>query len=127
MQVTKTYVYYSLCILSFKVGPTYGRKTMCGLLRSQGIKAGEKQIGLALAEVNPEHHLKRLTRTEAEINPHPYFARYFGDKLHIDQNEKLVMFGVTHVAAIDGFSRKIVGFVTMPIKNNLEIYSHLYR
>nr|XP_020461071.1 uncharacterized protein LOC109963123 isoform X2 [Monopterus albus] len=30
-----------------------------------------------------------------------------GHKLHLDQNEKLVMFGVTHVLAIDGFSKKI--------------------
>ncbi|KAF5908653.1 sialin-like isoform X1 [Clarias magur] len=30
-----------------------------------------------------------------------------GHKLHLDQNEKPVMFGVTHVLAIDGFSKKI--------------------
>ena len=37
------------------------------------------------------------------------------------------MYGVTHVAAVDGWSGMIVGFVTMPIKNNLVIYSNLYR
>ena len=30
---------------------------------------------------------------------------------HIDQNEKLVMFGVTHICAVDG---KIMSFITMP-------------
>ena len=30
-------------------------------------------------------------------------AEYVGHKLHVDQNEKMVMFGVTHVMAIDGF------------------------
>ena len=30
----------------------------------------------------------------------------------MNQNEKLAMFGVTHVADIDGFSRKIVEFIT---------------
>ena len=110
-----------------QVGPTYGRKTMTGLLRSQGILAGEKQIGHALAQVQPDYHLRRLTRTECETNPHPYFSEYFGHKLHIDQNEKLVMFGVTHVAAIDGYSKKVVGFVSMPVKNNVEIYTHLFR
>ena len=100
---------------------------MQGLLRSQGIVAGEKQVGRALAEGQPEYHLRRVTRTESEMNPHPYFAEYFGHKLHMDQNEKLVMFGVTHVAAIDGYSKKIVGFTTMPIKNNVEIYKHLFR
>ena len=48
-------------------------------------------------------------------------------KLHIDQNEKLVMYGVTHIGAVDGFSGKIVGFVSMPLKNNVEIYTHLYK
>lgn len=46
---------------------------------------------------------------------------YFGEKLHIDQNEKMVMFGVTHVCAVDGYSGKIVGFVSMPVKNNREV------
>ena len=76
---------------------------MKGLLRSQGVLAGEKQVGHALAEVQPQYHYQRLTRTESETNPHPYFAEYFGHKVHIDQNEKLVMFGVTHIAAIDGY------------------------
>jgi len=37
------------------------------------------------------------------------------------------MFGVTHICARDGFSGFIVAFVTMPIKNNVEIYEHIYR
>lgn len=73
---------------------------MQGLLRSKGIVAGE-------------------------MNPHPYFTEYFGRKLHIDQNEKLVMFGVTHVVAIDRYSKKMVGFKTLLVKNNIEIYKHL--
>ena len=110
-----------------QVGPTYGRKTMQGLLWSQGIVAGEKQVGHPLAEVQPDYYLRRLTRTESEMNPHPYFSQYFGHKLHVDQIEKLSMFGVTHVAAIDGYSRKIVGFITLPVKNNVEMYNHLFR
>lgn len=60
-------------------------------------------------------------------NPIPYEAEYFGHKLHIDQNEKLVMFGVTHVIAVDGFSGKIVAYTTMSVKNNLKIYEDIYR
>ena len=60
------------------------------------------------------------------VNPIPYRADYFGHKLHIDQNEKMVMFGVTHICGIDGYSGKIVGFVSMPIKNCIEIYSHFF-
>jgi len=45
----------------------------------------------------------------------------------MDQNEKLVDFGVTEVVASDGFSGKILGFSVMPIKNNLIIYDDVYR
>lgn len=52
---------------------------------------------------------------------------YYVEKLHLDQSEKCVTFGVTHVAAIDGYSRKIVGFVTVPKKNAIMIYDLLFR
>lgn len=84
-------------------------------------------MGRALQQVNPSHQQARATRANRRLNPIPYHASYFGQKLHIDQNEKLVMFGVTHICAIDGFSGKVVGFVSMPIKNNVEIYRHLFQ
>ncbi|XP_056466626.1 uncharacterized protein LOC130405524 isoform X1 [Gadus chalcogrammus] len=37
------------------------------------------------------------------------------------------MFGATHALAIDGYSSKIVGYATMPVKNNLIIYGDVYR
>ena len=60
------------------------------------------------------------------MNPVPYFADYFGHRVLIDHNEKVVMYFVIHVCARDGLSGKIDGFVTMPVKNNLEIYNHLF-
>jgi len=60
-------------------------------------------------------------------NPQPYNAEYYGHKLHIDQNEKLAMCGVTHVVAVDGFGSRIVKHATMPVKNNLVIYQHILR
>ena len=45
---------------------------------------------------------------EQQTNPIPYQAEYFGHKLHLDQNEKLAMYGVTHVCAIDGYSAKVI-------------------
>ena len=57
----------------------------------------------------------------------PYVARYFGEKVHIDQNEKLVHYGVTHNCCVDGYSGKIVDFATMAVKNNIEIYEHVFR
>ena len=61
-----------------------------------------------------------------EHNPIPYCAEFYGQKLHFDQNEKLVMFGIVHVAAVDGYSRKIVGFSTMPKKNAITIYNTIF-
>ena len=82
------------------VGPTYGRKTMTGLLHSQRISAGENQVGHALAEVQPQYHYRRVTQTESETDSYPYFAEHFGHKIHIDQNEKLVMFGAAKLLAL---------------------------
>jgi hypothetical protein len=48
-------------------------------------------------------------------------ASYFGEKVHMDQNEKLIRYGVKHICCIDGYSCKIVSFASMPIKNNIEI------
>ena len=60
-------------------------------------------------------------------NPIRYAANYFGHKLHIDQNEKLAGFGVTHVLARDGYSGKVVSFLTLPVKNNVAIYDEIFR
>ncbi|KAI4827975.1 hypothetical protein KUCAC02_031332 [Chaenocephalus aceratus] len=80
----------------------------------------------------PDAHLelevaKAITEGARNLNPTPYRADYMGQKVHMDQNEKLAMFGVTHVVAIDGFSKKIVAHSSMPIKNNLVIYEDVFR
>ena len=102
---------------------------MCGLLAAEGMRIAECRVRTALHDVNPHYQQARQERTERQLNPKPYCASHFGDKMHIDENEKLVMFGVTHICAIDGCSGsgKVVGFISMPIKNNLEIYNHLFR
>ena len=96
-------------------------------MAAQGIKAGQRQIAAVLPQANPVYHRQRQTRSAHQLNPIPYHANYFGHKLHADQNEKLVMFGVTHVCAIDGFSGMVVAFASMPVKNNVEIYKHVFR
>ena len=60
-------------------------------------------------------------------NPHLYVAHYFGHKLHVDQNQKLAMFGITYILARHGYSGKIVGSSVMPTKNNFIIYEEVYR
>lgn len=110
-----------------QVGPTWGRKMVKGYLKAQGINVGELRVGASLARVSPAFHHQRQNRTERQTNPIPYSADYFGHKLHIDQNEKLSMYGVVHVTAIDGFSGKIVRHAIMPVKNNILIYDHIFR
>ncbi len=100
---------------------------MAGLLRSQGIVIGEQRIRVAMQQTTPVYLHRRQQYTYRQLNPVPYYAEYFGHKLHVDQNEKLVNFGVTHVAASDGYSGKLLGVVSMPIKSNLVIYEDLYR
>ena len=99
---------------------------MTGLLSSQGFRVAQSQVGDALRSVHPVYHRQRQTLTERQTNPCPYIARYYGEKLHIDQNEKLVAFGVTHVCAIDGFTGRIMALCSMPVKNNVIIYEHVF-
>ena len=116
-----------LRIFYFKVGETYGRKMMKGYLDSKEIFVSEPKIAKSLERVAPDSYESRRHNTIDRTNPHPYRADYFCHKLHIDQTEKLVMFGTTHVIAVDGFSGMIVCHLTLPIKNNKLIYEHIYR
>jgi len=84
-------------------------------------------VGRALKRVNPQQHRERQTSITRHLNPVPYFAEYFGHKLHLDQNEKLVRYGVTEVIAVDGYSSFITGKSVMALKNNIIIYRDVFR
>ena len=105
----------------------YGRRTMHGLLNAQGLHVAEDRVGRSMTRIAPGPQLGRTQRARRHLNPPPYIARFFGDKIHFDQNEKLTMYGVTHVMAVDGFSRKIVGMISIPLKNPISIYNALMR
>ena len=71
---------------------------MTGYIRhATGLRLGVNSVGRALKRVNPQQHRERQTSITRHLNPVPYFAEYFGHKLHLDQNEKLVRYGVTEV------------------------------
>lgn len=100
---------------------------MQGFLRSEGINVSQRRIGNALSVLYPHAHHQRAVVSYQHINPLPYRAPHFGKKLHFDQNEKLNMFGVIHILAIDGFSRKIVGLISIPQNNPIIIFDRLFR
>lgn len=108
-------------------GPTYGRKMATGRIRSHGYNLGERVIRNAITEITPGYLHQRQRGTERLLNPTPYSAEYAGHKMHIDQNEKLGMFGAVEVVACDGYSGKILSWSVMPKKNNLTIYEDVYR
>ena len=103
------------------VGPCYGRRTLTGLLRSEGMVVGEQRVRESTRRVTPAYMEHRRQHSYRQLNPTPYYAEYYGHKLHMDQNEKLVRYGVTHVVASDGYSGKLMGVVTMPVKNPIRI------
>ena len=94
----------------------------CYLAQKDDVHLGVKKVGRALAEVCLQHYSQRKTNTAKLPNPIPYCADYFGHKLYMDQNETLMVYGVTHVLAIAGHSHSIAAFSTMPIKNNAKCY-----
>lgn len=73
------------------------------------------------------YYLLFSLRGACNLNRVHYSAAYMGHKVQTDQNEKLVMFGVTHVLGIDGYSSKVVAQAAMPVKNNLPVYEDGYR
>ena len=101
---------------------------MTGHLRhSYGLKVGVNRVGQSLKRVNPRYHRERQIPTFRHLNPIPYYAEYFGHKLHLDQNEKLIRYGVTEVLAVDGYSSFITAKSVMAKKNNIVIYEEVFR
>ncbi|XP_051231383.1 uncharacterized protein LOC127349562 [Dicentrarchus labrax] len=88
-----------------EMGPTYGRRMIKGYLAMKGVHAAETRIGSVLRTMHQPYHEARRQGAR-NLNPIPYQADYMGHKVHMDQNEKLAMFGVTHVLAIDCFRKK---------------------
>jgi len=104
--------------------PVCGRKMLKGYVNQKVDRAfaSERRIGCSLRRVVPYYHNHRQRGTERQLNPQPYTAEYHGRKLHVDQNEKLATYGVVHDCAIDGYSKYILAFACMPVKNNVIIF-----
>ena len=77
---------------------------MTGHIRhSTGLPLGVNNVGRALKWVNPQNYREQETSTTRQLNATPYYAEYFGHKLHLDQNKRLIRHGMTEVIAVDGY------------------------
>ena len=97
-----------------------------GYLLSKGVAISERHLRSAVPLIAPVQHRQRQLGQVDRTNPHVYHASYYGEKLHIDQNEKLCMYGVTYVLARDGYSGRITAGAIMPQKNNIAIFDEVY-
>ena len=94
--VTKFSVFTLQCT---KVGENCGSKMMHVVMKSKVINVSETKIGKIFGEINPEAQRKRQNVADRSLNPKIYNAKYFGQKIYYNQNEKLGMFRVPHVRA----------------------------
>lgn len=92
---------------------------MTGYVRVRtNIQISKTSAGKSLSKVYPHYQQRCRQNTAWAINPVPYRADNLGHKIRVDQNEKLEMHLVTRVAANDGHCYFVVGYATMPMKNN---------
>ena len=89
-------------------------------------RVSENRIRIALQAVHPDYHRMRLNGASRSLNPQPYQAAYFGEKLHIDQNEKLVMFGVICQHASEKPCTDISTLVQVNSCTNWKLYISLF-
>ena len=99
-----------------------------GYIFSQfGTRDGRRRLQSSLRRISPVSYEQRRNDMVRRANPGPYYSPCHGHKPHIDRNEKLKGFGVTHVCFSDGHSSQTVCILTMPVKNPIVIYKGLFR
>lgn len=91
-----------------RTGAVYGRKMMCGALRAVGVAMSAPRVGRALNSANPFYQQLRRHNLAVQVNPQPYRSIAFGERMHMDQNEKLQPYGCCLVMAVDGHSGMVV-------------------
>jgi len=70
------------------------------------IHVSEHRIAESLSPAAPIQHQQCQQSTLQLMNPIPYRVTAHREKLHLDQNEKVIVYEMTHVVAIDGYSPK---------------------
>ena len=78
---------------TLQAGPAYGRRTLNGLLRSEGIVVGGQRVRSAMTTVTPMYIQHRQQHTYRQMNPVPY------------------------ISDTRCYSGKLLGIISMPVKN----------
>ena len=99
---------------------------LTGALRAQGVNASEDRVRRAMMVADPVNHAIRVTDGHRRFNPVPYNSQYFGHKLHIDLNEKLVDFKCVLIGAFDGYSGMLMACFAVHRKNTIDV-CQMYR
>ena len=66
--------------------------------------------------VTSRYHYSSFVKTHALVHKMYDFAL-----LVVDQNEKLLMYKLTHIVACDGYYQMITSYTIIEIKNNLTV------
>ena len=61
---------------------------LTGYLRSKGTSISENTVAKVTKKIYPYHASERHFKAAQNLNPNLYHADYFGQKLHVDQNQK---------------------------------------
>ena len=88
-------MYFRLCdVIGYIIYHYFSRFGTGFIKQKYGVSVGQNRIGKALARIALHYHQRRKSNIARMTNPTPYRANYFGHRLHLDQNEKLEMYGV---------------------------------
>ena len=91
----KNFTLYLLSLPLVKVGGKYGWKTMTSHMRCMGVSILERIVENGLKKIRPSIQTECCMQAGRSHNPKVYKLDYFGHKMLVDQNGKLVMNGNT--------------------------------
>ena len=100
---------------------------MCGLLASEGVKVAEGRIGKALHKVNESYHLPRVAITSTDMGYSIHDQLFILVYMELVTKITCVIRNGIEVAVAMAPMSLLVARISTPVKNNIEIYNHLFR
>ena len=113
-----------LLLFYLQVGPTYGHKTMTGLLASHVVRISQLRVWQLLLRIHLEYHPAHTGLLLTD-----YLTQSMQTILVTNctwTKTKSVSCTASLVCAVVGYSGEIAKFITVPVRNNLESCAHLF-